>query len=445
MKLSEITATLREIGVSPVRSLGQNFLHDRNLARWIIDQAEISENDYVLEIGPGLGALTELALERYAHVLAIEKDKRLADFLRARFRSSSLEIAHADALEFDPRSLYTRPKVKLLGNLPYYIASQLLIKFLNYPSPISLWVLMLQKELAKRLVAAPRTKDYGALTLQIQLHYRVEYLRTVPASVFLPKPDVDSALVRITPRSPPDLPSCDYNVFEQLVKRGFSQRRKQLGKLIREKVLDWENVAGELGLNMRARAEELSLEQWIALTNRVAPVAPELTEYSSEERFSVVDEQDQVTGAAPRGQVHGNNLLHRAVHILIFNPAGEVFLQLRSRWKDRHPLRWDSSAAGHVCADEEYDQAAIRELREELGIDIPLAKVAKLTASQRTDHEFVWLYSGVHSDEPKPNPQEIEAAAFFPPTIVDGWIQARPGEFAPTFIECWKIWREKNP
>ena len=159
----------------------------------------------------------------------------------------------------------------------------------------------------------------------------------------------------------------------------------------------------------------------------------------------MVDEQDQVTGAAPRGQVHGNNLLHRAVHILIFNPAGEVFLQLRSRWKDRHPLRWDSSAAGHVCADEEYDQAAIRELREELGIDIPLAKVAKLTASQRTDHEFVWLYSGVHSDEPKPNPQEIEAAAFFPPTIVDGWIQARPGEFAPTFIECWKIWREKNP
>ena len=304
---------------------------------------------------------------------------------------------------------------------------------------------MLQKELAKRLVAAPRTKDYGALTLQIQLHYRVEYLRTVPASVFLPKPDVDSALVRITPRSPPDLPSCDYNVFEQLVKRGFSQRRKQLGKLIREKVLDWENVAGELGLNMRARAEELSLEQWIALTNRVAPVAPELTEYSSEERFSVVDEQDQVTGAAPRGQVHGNNLLHRAVHILIFNPAGEVFLQLRSRWKDRHPLRWDSSAAGHVCAGEEYDQAAIRELREELGIDIPLTKVAKLTASQRTDHEFVWLYSAVSSDEPKPNPQEIEAAAFFPPTIVDGWIQARPGEFAPTFIECWKIWREKNP
>jgi len=445
MKLSEISATLREIGVSPVKSLGQNFLHDRNLARWIIDQAEIGENDYVLEIGPGLGALTELALERGARVLAIEKDKRLADFLRQRFRSSSLEVSHADALEFDARTLYTRPKVKLLGNLPYYISSQLLIKFLNYPSPISLWLLMLQKELAKRFVATPRTKDYGALTLQIQFHYRVEYLRTVPASVFLPEPDVDSALVQITPRSAHDLPSCDYNVFEELVKRGFSQRRKQLGKLIRERVPDWENVAGELELNIRARAEELSLEQWIALTNRVAPIAPESTDYSSEERFSVVDEQDQVTGAAPRGQVHANNLLHRAVHILIFNPAGEVFLQLRSRSKDRHPLTWDSSAAGHVCAGEEYDQAAIREIREELGIDVPLKKVAKLTGSQQTDHEFVWLYSGVHSDEPKPNPREIEAGTFFPPMIVDGWIKARPDEFAPTFVECWKTWREKNP
>src|SRR5919108_5473585 len=108
MKLSEITATLREIGVSPVKSLGQNFLHDRNLARWIIDQAEIDAQDYVVEIGPGLGALTELALERGARVLAIEKDKRLADFLRERFRNQLLEVLHADALEFDPRILYTR-------------------------------------------------------------------------------------------------------------------------------------------------------------------------------------------------------------------------------------------------------------------------------------------------------------------------------------------------
>src|SRR5437588_7614583 len=258
MKLSEITTTLREIGVSPVKSLGQNFLHDRNLARWIIDQAEIGSEDFIVEIGPGLGALTELALAKGAPVLAIEKDKRLVKFLRDKFQGGSLEILHDDALEFDTRILSTQPNVKLLGNLPYYISSQLLIKFLEYPSPISLWLFMLQKELARRLTAAPATSDYGALTLLIQLHYRVEYLRTVPASVFLPKPDVDSALVRIVARDPRELPACNYKVFEELVRRGFSQRRKQLGKLIRNNTPDWETAAGELGLNPKARAEELS-------------------------------------------------------------------------------------------------------------------------------------------------------------------------------------------
>src|SRR5712671_2709950 len=213
MKLSEMAATLREIGVSPVRSLGQNFLHDRNLAKWIVDQGKISREDFIVEVGPGLGALTELALAKGARVLAIEKDKRLATFLREKFQNGALEIVHGDALEFDTRILFAQPKVKLLANLPYYISGQLLIKFLEYPSPISLWLFMLQKEVARRLVAAPATRDYGALTLLVQLRYRVEYLRTVPASVFLPKPEVDSALVRVTPRDSRELPACDYNVF----------------------------------------------------------------------------------------------------------------------------------------------------------------------------------------------------------------------------------------
>ena len=157
MKLSEMAATLREIGVSPVKSLGQNFLHDRNLARWVVDQAKINREDFIVEIGPGLGALTELALGQGAGVLAIEKDKRLVKFLRDKFQGNALEIVHGDALEFDTRTLFTQPKVKLIGNLPYYISSQLLIKFLEYPSPISLWLFMLQKELARRLVAAPAT------------------------------------------------------------------------------------------------------------------------------------------------------------------------------------------------------------------------------------------------------------------------------------------------
>ena len=128
MKLSHIRATLREIRVSPVKTLGQNFLHDQNLARWIVDQAEITSDDYVVEIGPGLGALTKFLLEKGARVLAIEKDTRLANFLRERFAHERLEIVNVDALKFDPRVLFSFRRVKLLGNLPYNISSALILR-----------------------------------------------------------------------------------------------------------------------------------------------------------------------------------------------------------------------------------------------------------------------------------------------------------------------------
>src|SRR5262245_1141038 len=246
MKLSEIRATLKEIGVSPVKTLGQNFLHDQNLSRWIVDQAQITPQDYVVEIGPGLGALTRFLLEKGAHVLAIEKDARLAKFLRARFESERLEIVNIDALKFDPRVLFAHRGVKLIGNLPYNISSPLLLKFVEYPSPISLWLLMLQKELAMRLSASPCTNDYGALTLRVQLHHRVKYLRSVPSTVFLPRPDVDSALVRLDPRDPVDLPQHDDELLLELIRTGFSQRRKQLRKLLREYVGDWNTLASSL-------------------------------------------------------------------------------------------------------------------------------------------------------------------------------------------------------
>src|SRR6266436_7190282 len=233
MKLSEIRATLKDIGVWPSRALGQNFLHDQNLARWIVDQAQITPQDYVVEIGPGLGALTRFILEKGAHVLAIEKDARLADFLRAHIRHERFEILNMDALKFDSRSLFAHRTVKLLGNLPYNISSALLLKFLEQPNPISLWLLMLQKEMAARLSASPSTHDYGALTLRVQLHHHVKYLRTVSATVFFPQPEVGSAVVRILPRDPLELPARDDELLVRLIRAGFSQRRKQLRKLLR--------------------------------------------------------------------------------------------------------------------------------------------------------------------------------------------------------------------
>ena len=444
MKLSDILATLREIRVSPAKTLGQNFLHDQNLARWIVDQAQITSDDYVVEIGPGLGALTRFILEKGAHVLAIEKDARLAGFLRTHFPNQRLEILDSDALKFDPRSLFAHRTVKLLGNLPYNVSSALLLRFLEQPNPISLLLLMLQKEVAERLSASPSTHEYGALTLRVQLHHHVKYLRTVPATVFLPRPEVDSAVVRILPRDPLELPQHDHQLLLKLIRAGFSQRRKQLRKLIREHIKDWDTVSPRLNIGASARAEELSLLQWITLANCIAPPPDPDTGVNRNERFPIVDKKDRILRYANRSEVHGNNLRHRAVHILIFNEAGELYLQQRSRWKDRHPLKWDSSAAGHVAFRESYDETARRELKEELGTTVPLHKVSKFSASQRTDHEFIWLYRGLTSGDLVPDNSEIEQGAFFRPAVIDGWTSARPEDFAPGFLECWKAYRRKT-
>jgi 16S rRNA (adenine1518-N6/adenine1519-N6)-dimethyltransferase len=136
-------------------------------------------------------------------------------------------------------------------------------------------------------------------------------------------------------------------------------------------------------------------------------------------------------------------LLHRAVHILLFNELGEVYLQQRSRSKDRYPLKWDSSVSGHVTAGETYDETAQRELNEELGVSLPLRKVAQLPASERTDREFIWLYDGAAWGDFVPNSAEIEQGAFLPVAAVDGWTSARPDDFAPAFLECWKAHRRK--
>ena len=190
--------------------------------------------------------------------------------------------------------------------------------------------------------------------------------------------------------------------------------------------------------------QQFDLRARIDLANFIAPVPRPDAGLTKTERFPVVDKKDRILGHASRSEVHGNNLLHRAVHILIFNEAGEVYLQQRSRWKDRHPLKWDSSAAGHVAEVESYDETARRELKEELGVSVPLQKISKLPATQRTDHEFIWIYRGEVSGGLVPNKCEIERGTFLPPAMVDDWTSARPEDFAPGFLECWKAYRRKT-
>jgi isopentenyldiphosphate isomerase len=159
----------------------------------------------------------------------------------------------------------------------------------------------------------------------------------------------------------------------------------------------------------------------------------------AEEIFDVVNERDEVIDRRPRSEVHRLGLLHRAVHILVFNARGQVFLQKRSMKKDRHPGTWDSSASGHVDSGEAYDATAIRELREELGLQLPTApaRLMRIEVCPETDQEFVWVYRCEAEGPFVLHPDEIERGGWFSPEEVTRWISTRPEDFAPAFALLW--------
>jgi 16S rRNA (adenine1518-N6/adenine1519-N6)-dimethyltransferase len=276
-------------GIQLTKSLGQNFLHDGNQLRHIIATAELKKTDKVLEIGPGLGPLTELLLQNAGEVLAIEKDGRLVEFLQERFLGGqrfvaapnsraltkqcppNMNLLHADALEFLKREPRDWSHWKLVANLPYSVASPILVELAQSPQRPERMVATLQLEVARRLMARADDDDYGVLTLLVQLGYEPCEWFKIPASCFFPAPDVDSACVVLIRRTQPLLPESHRATFVKIVKRAFSQRRKMMLKLLRE---DWpaEKLAGAfaaLKISPQERAEKLSLEQFAALTGRL--------------------------------------------------------------------------------------------------------------------------------------------------------------------------------
>jgi isopentenyldiphosphate isomerase len=166
----------------------------------------------------------------------------------------------------------------------------------------------------------------------------------------------------------------------------------------------------------------------------------------SEEIFDVVNVRDEVIDQRPRSEVHARGLLHRAVHVLVFNSRGEVFLQKRSMKKDRQPGVWDSSCSGHVDSGENYDETAVRELREEIGLELktPLQKLFKIDACAETDAEFVWIYRCASDGPFQLHPDDIEPGGLFAPEKVSGWIAARPQDFATAFVLIWKLFLAKK-
>ncbi len=166
----------------------------------------------------------------------------------------------------------------------------------------------------------------------------------------------------------------------------------------------------------------------------------------SEEIFDVVNERDEVVGRAPRSEVHRRGLKHRAVHVLVFNPAGQVFLQKRSMKKDCSPGAWDSSASGHLDMGEDYDACAVREVQEEIGVRLagPPERIFKLEACPETGQEFCWVYRAVHEGPFVLHPDEIERGEWFDTGRVNGWVESRPDEFAGAFVLLWKRLQERG-
>jgi isopentenyldiphosphate isomerase len=166
----------------------------------------------------------------------------------------------------------------------------------------------------------------------------------------------------------------------------------------------------------------------------------------TEEIFDVVNERDEVVGQAPRREVHARGLRHRAVHVLVFNARGELFLQKRSQLKDSAKGKWDSSSSGHVDQGEDYDACAVRELREEIGVALARApqRLFKIDAGLETGWEFCWIYRGESEGPFTLQVEEIETGAWFLPAAITAWMGEKPGEFAPSFVQVWQEFRRRN-
>jgi 16S rRNA (adenine1518-N6/adenine1519-N6)-dimethyltransferase len=292
MKLSEIREWLAQNGIQLTKSLGQNFLHDANQVRRIVEAAELTSQDKVLEIGPGLGSLTERLLEQAGEVLAIEKDARLAEVLEARFATLRpddgghcsvgalksraapqrcplhLHLLRDDALAYLKREPRDWSRWKLVANLPYSVASPILVELACGRRAPQRMVVTLQREVANRLMAQPGDKDYGLLTLLIQLDFEPQGWFKIPAGCFFPKPGVDSACVRLVRRQHPLLPPDQRETFTRIVKRGFSQRRKTMLKLLKEAwpVEALARAFEQLQLPATIRAEAVTLPQFARLS-----------------------------------------------------------------------------------------------------------------------------------------------------------------------------------
>ena len=253
------------------KKLGQNFLIDEKVVRQIVEAAELSEADTVLEVGPGIGTLTQGLAESKAQVVAVELDTRLLPVLATTLEGyDNVRVVHGDILKVNIMEEVGAANFKVCANLPYYITTPIIFALLEKRLPMERLVAMVQKEVAERMAAQPGGKDYGALSVAIQYYTEPEIAFIVPPTSFIPAPAVDSAVIVCKRREKPPVEVCDEALFFRVVKAAFSLRRKMLSNSLKnmgiraEQVAKWLELAGVDG---KRRAETLSLEDFAKLTN----------------------------------------------------------------------------------------------------------------------------------------------------------------------------------
>ncbi|MBO8178316.1 MAG: 16S rRNA (adenine(1518)-N(6)/adenine(1519)-N(6))-dimethyltransferase RsmA [Bacillus sp. (in: Bacteria)] len=275
---------LQKYGFSFKKSLGQNFLIDPNILRKITDAANLTQESGAIEIGPGIGALTEHLARACKKVVAFEIDQRLLPILNETLAPySNVDIIHSDVLKANVKEIIHErmagiEDIMVVANLPYYVTTPIIMKLLTDNLPIRGLVVMLQKEVADRMTARPGTKDYGSLSIAVQYYTDVEIVMNVPKTVFVPQPNVDSAVIRLTRRSTPRAVVKDESFFFQVTKASFAQRRKTIfnnlssqlpsGKEKKEAILA---ALEQANIDPKRRGETLTIEEFARLSDLLYP------------------------------------------------------------------------------------------------------------------------------------------------------------------------------
>jgi len=268
MNKKDLLVLLNKLDFYPSKKLGQNFLVDDNLLNFISKTANVKQDEFIIEIGPGLGDLTVRLLNSGANLTAIEFDSRLYKYLGDFIKNSKFNLLHEDALKVDFNDLVkNNPDFRMIANLPYSITTPLIATLAVMETPPSEMLLLLQKETAERLLEKPNNKNYGSITVVTQTLYNTELIRTVPPEVFHPQPQVHSAIVKLKRKSIyPDIDT--RKSLNIVVRKAFSKRRKKVVNNLQEyfKTADLKTIFNEFNFDQNLRAENLSPDDYLKLT-----------------------------------------------------------------------------------------------------------------------------------------------------------------------------------